>query len=62
MTVVNVGDMSREELENAVLRQAVQLKILMDANTSLKANLEKSEREYEVLANVVLAARSVLSC
>lgn len=62
MSIVNVGDLTREALEDIVLAQSVQLKILLEANEALKAERQRTDTDYEELARVVLQARAVLSC
>lgn len=62
MSIVNVGDMTREELEEAVLGQSMSLKTLVEVNEKLKASYEKLEGEYDELSSVVLRARQVLQC
>lgn len=62
MTAVNVSDLSREALEDIVVEQASQLRILMEANAALKEERQQHEVDYERLAEVVLKARMVLSC
>lgn len=59
---MNVEELTREQLENIVIQQSKQLQALQESLEWQKVALEKSEGEYEVLANVVMKARQVLSC
>lgn len=59
---MNVEDLTREQLENIVIQQSKQLVSLQEALEWQKKALEKSEGDYETLANVVMQARQVLSC
>lgn len=62
MSQVNVEDMSREALEEAVISQARQLKTQAFVLMKLKKSLEESEKDYDELSTKILQARQVLSC
>ncbi|AHK11904.1 hypothetical protein CHOED_044 [Vibrio phage CHOED] len=58
----NVEDMSREQLEDVVIHQSVQLRILQEQVEFLKKEKDELEDQYMELAQVVMTARQVLSC
>lgn len=59
---VNVEEMSREQLENAVIQQAQMLRWQSQKINGLEKALEESEEHCDKLGNIVLQARRVLSC
>lgn len=61
MDTVNVEDLTREQLEHAVVQQSKMLQLQQVRIESLEKALEESEEHCETLGNVVLQARQILS-
>lgn len=58
---IKVEDLSRHELEEAVLKQCQQLHTQQTIIKSLEAKVKKAEDDYEELAGVVMAVRKLVS-
>lgn len=58
----NVEEMSREQLENAVVQQSQMLQWQEKKIEGLERALEESEEHCDKLGSVVLQARRILSC
>lgn len=59
---MNVEEMSRESLEEALIKQSGQLRVLQEQIEFLKKEKQELEDNYDTLSNVILTARKVLSC